>query len=82
MGRVIAAAVVSGVLIAIYGAHRLALWAEERGWIYYRRKDRPAPLPMGMLEEIYQPSIEHMVVEMSDEAIRADHDESGAERDD
>lgn len=71
--------VIAGGLIAVYGMHRLAVWAEGRGWIYYRRKDRPAPLPMGLLEEIYQPSIEHTIVELSEEAIRADQDESGAD---
>jgi hypothetical protein len=23
---------------ALYGLHRLGLWAERRGWIYYRKK--------------------------------------------
>lgn len=23
---------------ALYGLHRLALWMEDRGWIYYRRR--------------------------------------------
>ncbi len=23
---------------AVYGLHRLALWMEARGWIYYRKK--------------------------------------------
>ncbi len=65
------------VLVAAgYGLHRAALWAERRGWIYYS-KDRPRPLPIGMLEEIYHPSIEHLVVELGEEAIRADQDESG-----
>lgn len=25
-------------LVALYALHRLALWAESRGWIYYRKK--------------------------------------------
>ncbi len=27
-----------GALVALYGLHRLALWAEGRGWIYYRKR--------------------------------------------
>ncbi len=77
-GWIIVGIVVVGVGAAGYGLHRAALWAEGRGWIYYRR-DRPRPLPMGILEELYQPSIEHTVVELSDEAIRAEHEESGAD---
>lgn len=80
MGWVIAAAVAVVVAaVMLYGLHRLALWAEQRGWIYYRQKDRPGPLPMGILEEIYQPSIEHTIVELSDESIRAEQDETGAD---
>ncbi len=27
-----------GALVALYGLHRLALWAERHGWIYYRKR--------------------------------------------
>jgi hypothetical protein len=30
-------AVLSAV-VAVYGLHLLALWAEDRGWMYYRRR--------------------------------------------
>lgn len=26
------------IILGLYGLHRLGLWMEERGWIYYRRK--------------------------------------------
>ena len=74
MGWVVATVVFATIL---YGLHRIASWAEDRGWIYYRAKDRPAPPLLGMFEEIYHPAIEHVVVETSDEAIRADHAGSG-----
>jgi len=32
--------------IAIYGLHRLALWAEDRGWIYYQRR-KPTTSTLG-----------------------------------
>lgn len=25
-----------GIAVALYGLHRLALWMERRGWLYYR----------------------------------------------
>lgn len=30
--------VLLAVAAALYVVHRLALWMEERGWIYYRRR--------------------------------------------
>jgi hypothetical protein len=39
------------ILIALYGVHRLALWAEDRGWIYYtRRKPTASSLGNAFLE--------------------------------
>ena len=43
--KVLAAAAV------LYGLHRLALWAEDRGWIYYlRRKPTTSSLGNAFLE--------------------------------
>jgi hypothetical protein len=37
--------------IAVYGLHHLALWAENRGWIYYlRRKQTWSSLGNAFLE--------------------------------
>ena len=60
-----------------YGLHRTLTWVDRRGWVFYRNRERKAPLPMGILEEIYHPAIEHLVVELGEEAIRADQEESG-----
>jgi len=70
--------VVVGVAIAaaLYGLHRLATWAEQRGWIYYRTKRGPAPW-LGSLDAIYKPEIEHVIEEASARGIRTDQDESG-----
>lgn len=27
-----------GTIVALYGLHRLGLWMEERGWVYYWHK--------------------------------------------
>jgi hypothetical protein len=73
--------VVAGVVLVaaslLYGLHRVALWAEGHGWIYYRNKGRPRPMPIGIIDSIYQPSMEHVSVEAGEEAIRADHAETG-----
>lgn len=76
----IVAAVAVG-LVVLYGLHRAALWAEGRGWIFYRDKDRGRPMPIGILDSIYQPSMEHVYVEAGEEAIRADQAESGDDDD-
>ncbi len=65
-----------GVAALIYGLHRLGLYAEDRGWIFYRTRP-PRVRMLGMLEELVDPRVEYMVEEQSSEAIRADHSESG-----
>ncbi len=61
---------------ALYGLHRIALWAEERGWIFYRNKRGSAPW-LGVLDQIYKPEIEYVIEEESSQRIRADRNESG-----
>lgn len=53
----------SGV-IAIYAAHRLLSWMDDRGWIYYRRRrGTSAALGNAMLQvqTFYQPSVEQVL---------------------
>lgn len=71
---VLAVVTVALVLAAI----ALSRWAGRRGWVYNKHNPRPAGsgAPM-MLDELYQPSIEHVIEEQSSEAIRADQTESG-----
>lgn len=65
-----------GALFVIYALHRLALFAEKRGWIFYRTRP-PRVRMLGLLEELVQPSVEYQIEEQSSEAIRADQAESG-----
>lgn len=68
--------IIIGVVALLYGLHRLAMYAESRGWIFY--KTRPPRVRMlGFLEELADPSVEHRIVEETSEAIRADHAEAG-----
>lgn len=65
-------------VVLVVAALVLTRWAGKRGWIYNKHNPRPAGsgVPM-MLDELYQPSIEHVIEEQSSEAIRADQTESG-----
>ena len=74
MGWVIA---VAAVLVLGYGLHRLALWADGRGYIYYKSKPKFKGSSLGLIEGIYNPSVEHVVEERSGERARGSQDESG-----
>ncbi len=72
--------VVLGVLAVVFGFVFVAnsRWAAERGWVFNKHNPRPkgSGIP-AMLDEIYQPSIEHATQEQTAEKIRADRGESG-----
>ncbi len=70
----IAAAVAAG----LYGFHRLAVWAERRGWIYYRkRRGSSGTLGSALLEvqSLLEPSKRHVVEERRRDVV--DDEESG-----
>ena len=74
MGWLIAA----GVLLVLgYGLRRLALWADGRGYIYYKTKPKFKGSSLGLIEGIYNPSVEHVVEERAGERARGSQDESG-----
>jgi hypothetical protein len=72
---------IGGVAIVLAAAasivHLSLSWMEGRGWAYYRSKNRPRRSLLGLIEKIYQPSIEHVVEEQTSEQARADQAESG-----
>ena len=66
------------VLVIVAGLVHVALTiADRRGLVWYRNPERPPPRSLGMLEEIYQPSIEHTIEAEISEDTEADQDESG-----
>ena len=75
--------VVLGSLVALTIAatvvHLALSWMERRGWIWYRAPARPKPISLGLVEEIYQPSIHHAIEQQVTEATEADQTESGEE---
>jgi hypothetical protein len=72
---VVLAAIILG--IAAVALHLFLTWAGRRGWIFYRDPGRPRPHTLGLIEEIYQPSIEHVIDQEVTEATEADQAESG-----
>jgi hypothetical protein len=64
------------VLGLVYGLHRAALYAESRGWLYYRTRP-PRMRSLGLLEELTDPSVEYRIEEQASESIRADQDSTG-----
>ena len=72
--------IVLGVLATVLGLVLVAnsRWAAGRGWAYNKHNPRPSGSGIPTtLDEIYQPSIEHVAEERASEAARADQDESG-----
>lgn len=69
------------VLVGIVAIATWALnsrWLAGRGWIYNRHNPRPrGGGTLGLLEEIYQPSIRHVVEERSSEKARGSQDAKG-----
>jgi hypothetical protein len=53
--------VISTVVAAPYGLHRLGLWMEGRGWLYYRdRKPGGGARSFVALQEILEPPARHV----------------------
>jgi hypothetical protein len=69
------------VVALVYGLHRLALWADSRSYIYYKTKPKFRGSSLGLIEGIYNPSVEHVVEERAGERARGSQDESGGKPD-
>lgn len=55
---------IGGVVVTLFMIDRLALWAEERGWIYWRRKKaQTGALGSALMEMnvITNPSAQHVI---------------------
>lgn len=69
---------VVAVMIGLWALHRLALWAEARGWIYYmRRKASPGTRASAFLEvqSLLDPASKHVIESRLED--RSEEDESG-----
>lgn len=62
-------------LVLLYGLHRLALWAEARGWIYYRKKHGGSgALSSAVLEvqSLFEPSKRYVLEEKRREQVEGE----------
>ena len=75
----IAAFWVIGVVAAMYVLHRLGLWMEDRGWIYYRKKHGSSgTLSSAFLEveALLEPTKRHVIeIKRRDESEQYDADD-------
>ena len=70
------------IVAVLYGLHRLAVWADRNGWIYYKTKPKFRGSSLGLIESVYNPAMEHVVEERGGERARGSQDESGSPDDD
>lgn len=57
--------------------HRIGLWMEARGWIYYRRRPPTGASALAALQisEIFKPELEYVIEEHTAGDLRATDDE-------
>jgi hypothetical protein len=76
------AAWVVGILAALYGLHRLALWLEREGWIRYIRHPPDGgggtAAAFGELQRLFEPQTQH-VYELKEEEKRPRREAEGGE---
>ena len=70
------------VVVALVGCalHRLALWAEGRGWIYYRRRHGSwgaVGAAMSEVHAIYEPGRQYVKRLKEDAHVHAEQDDEG-----
>jgi hypothetical protein len=76
--------VVAGVLVlaVLYVLHRAAIWAENRGWIYYRKghgRSWAAGAAAQELQSLLQPSSQHVVEESRRQELERDDAEDASD---
>ena len=60
--------------VALLGLHRLGLWLDDRGWLYYRRSSRKGRWGLA-LAAAFDPNVRR-ILEIQ-ESVKRDEDESG-----
>jgi hypothetical protein len=58
--------IIAAFIIVGYGLHRLSCWAEDRGWIYYRKghgRSSSASSAVTELQSLFHPSSQHVMQE-------------------
>jgi hypothetical protein len=71
------------VVALLYGLHRLATWAEARGWVYYRKGRGGSGAAAGAAFELHslaRPSVRHVVEERRRSELERVDDQAGSDR--
>lgn len=67
---------IAAVVLAIYLLHRLGLWMEDQGWIYYRKKSNSGTSGVGnALHELHS-FLEHDITKADQEVVVRQHRQS------
>jgi len=72
--------IVVGAATSIYALHRLCLWLEKRGWLYYKHK-QPGSSPMSCmtaLQEVLEPQTQHVIHVKDEKRVLVDEAAPGA----
>jgi hypothetical protein len=79
MAAMTATVILLAAMVILWTLHRAALWAEARGWIYYRTRGNPhaAALSVMTLTSLYQPAVTYVIDEMTWERTEIVQTESG-----
>jgi hypothetical protein len=67
-------------VVAIFAAHRLSCWAEDRGWIYYRKRSgRPGTSAQAFLEiqSMMEPSRKYVLEVKREDEDKDEQADSG-----
>jgi len=74
-------AVTVGVAAALYGLHRLALWLEARGLLYYRNKksESGAAGSFVALQQFLEPQVKHVRHVQEQKRHRCEDEGGGAQ---
>lgn len=72
--------VIPAILVALYGLHRLAVWMEGRGWIYYKKSGSSSTATNAFLSfhQLFEPGKKYVLEERVHEADRIDYLQSAA----
>lgn len=77
MPWLLAIGVVATLGLIAFTTHLLLTFFNRRGWVYYRNPEAPKGRTLGLIEEIYQPSVTHIVDQQALEESSKDQTESG-----
>lgn len=58
--------VTAGIAVLLFALDRVGVWAEKKGWVYWRHRNTSSSagaMVLGPLTEVFQPSYSHVVEE-------------------